>query len=454
MTDLYRLTFETTSSGNSIHFARCWEPWISKIPASFPQTEELVRLAPLRHTTLKSDESKIYTDRIFATDSNFFKIFSVGLVYGTPESVLNKQYSAVLSFSLSRKLFGKTNPVGKAILLAGEFDEKMIPYTITGVMNDSPENSHIHFDIVTSFVNPNESPEWAYVYILLKKGASTNNILSGMPAFIKENEKSSGQIEFKTNLQNIKDIHLYSEKDREVEPTGTISGIYLLITVAVVLLIISLVNYFNLNKTRLLALKKQLNILRIHGSGDFNIIIQVITESVISTIISLILSVIIMDSLNNGIIPVPGILRSSNLLASLTDTWSVIGIVLIAAIITGSSPFIIYILKNRTSAMTSEKKLFQGKPGNISYAILITFQLTLSIILISLSIIIYKQKGLVQEKSLGENEIRHSCFQKPELGNQVKVQLFQIQSSAMSLYKRRIRFNGRTFRRDTRRHEC
>jgi putative ABC transport system permease protein len=40
----YRLTFETRTSGNTLHFARCWERWISQIPGVFPQVEELVRL--------------------------------------------------------------------------------------------------------------------------------------------------------------------------------------------------------------------------------------------------------------------------------------------------------------------------------------------------------------------------------------------------------------------------
>jgi len=55
---IYRLTFETRFNGNRMHFARCWEKWISQIPAQFPQVEELVRLAPMRHTALKVGENK------------------------------------------------------------------------------------------------------------------------------------------------------------------------------------------------------------------------------------------------------------------------------------------------------------------------------------------------------------------------------------------------------------
>jgi len=107
---IYRLTFETRFNGNRTHFARCWEPWVSQMPGDFPQIEELVRLAPYRHTALKIGENKFYSDNIFATDSNFFKVFGLKLIYGEVESVLNKPFSAVISQSLARKCFGNKNP--------------------------------------------------------------------------------------------------------------------------------------------------------------------------------------------------------------------------------------------------------------------------------------------------------------------------------------------------------
>src|ERR1035437_4487167 len=54
----YRLTFETITQGTRLHFARCWEKWVSQIPAVFPQIEELVRLEPYRHTALMVGESR------------------------------------------------------------------------------------------------------------------------------------------------------------------------------------------------------------------------------------------------------------------------------------------------------------------------------------------------------------------------------------------------------------
>ena len=178
---IYRLTFETRFNGTRTHFARCWESWVSQMPGDFPQIDELVRLAPYRHTALKIGENKFYSDNIFATDSNFFKVFGLNLIYGDAENVLNNPFSAVLTLTLARKCFGNKNPVGQTYFMTGEYDTKMIPFTITGVMSDSPVNSHIHFDAVTSFEKPQQAPGWAYVYLLLKRGSGADEVLAGFP---------------------------------------------------------------------------------------------------------------------------------------------------------------------------------------------------------------------------------------------------------------------------------
>jgi putative ABC transport system permease protein len=135
---IYRLTFETNFNGNRIHFARCYETWIWEMPGTFPQIEELV---PYRRTSIKAGENRFYSDRIFSTDSNFFKVFNIDLISGDIERALNEPSSAVISESLARKCFGNTNPLGQPLLLSGEQDTKFGTFTIKGVMKDSPANS-------------------------------------------------------------------------------------------------------------------------------------------------------------------------------------------------------------------------------------------------------------------------------------------------------------------------
>lgn len=399
---IYRLTLETVTSGNRLHFARCWVNWIQQLPGEFPQIEELVRLEPYRHTAVKADENRFYSDKIFATDSNFFKVFGIDLLYGDAESVLNDPHAMVISASLASKCFGDTNPLGQTILLSGEYDTIMTPFNISGVMKDSPANSHIHFDAVTSFVDPQVAPGWAYVYLMLRKGVSPDEILAGLPEFINKVEKLSDQRVMTPHLQPITDIHLFSNKDREVEPNGNISGIYLFIIIAVVLMLISLINYYNLNKARLLTLKKQINIQRITGSNNRLLIIQSLTESAICVGISFLFALIILDLSNNQAYSYFGVSFLASGLSSLWSNWFLVLLILTISAFVGSLPYFIYIIKSQPLLSDFSEGRPQHTSWISSYGILMIAQFCLSIILMVSTITIFQQKELLLTKGVGK----------------------------------------------------
>ena len=399
---IYRLTFETNTSGNRIHFARCYEKWIWQMPRVFPQIEELIRLEPYRHTAIKAGVNKFYSDRIFATDTNFFKVFNINLLSGDIEKVLSEPFSAVISSSLANKCFGNTNPIGQSLLLSGEYDTKMIAFTIKGVMKDSPINSHVHFDVLTSFAKPAEAPDWAYVYLLLKPNTSPDKILSGFPSFIKQVVQEKDQNNFTPYLQKITDIHLFSDKDREIEPNGNITSIYVFIVIAFVLLLVSWVNYYNLNKARLMTLQKQIHIQRITGSNNKLIILQSLTESGICVVLSLILAMLLLDVSEIPAKTLFGISLLPNGFYDLDSSW-IIGLVLLSvSILAGSMPVIIYVVSGQKSLPGSKEGINNVITGLSSYGLLMTVQFCMSIILLVAAITIYKQNQFMFSRSLGE----------------------------------------------------
>jgi putative ABC transport system permease protein len=398
---IYRLTFETNISGIRSHFARCWENWVGQMPAKFPQIEELVRLDPYRHTAVKIGDNKFYSDRVFATDTNFFKVFNIALLYGDIEQVLKGPFSAVISESMAGKYFGNSNPVGKTILFSGEYDTKMGLFTIKGVMKDTPANSHIHFDVLTSFAKPAEPPGWAYVYVLLKHNTSPKNILAGFPSFLKELVNEQYQMSFTPYLQKITDIHLFSDKDREIEPNGAITSLYIFIVIAFVLLLVSWVNYYNLNKSRVFALQKQIHIQLIAGSNKKLVILQSLAESGICVLLALILAVFILDISENPAKIFFGINLLPNGLFDLASSWLIVLILLSISIIAGSTPLILYMIKERKSIIKFKGSNKRILPGLSSYGILMTTQFCMSIILLVAAITIYKQNDFMLSRSLG-----------------------------------------------------
>jgi len=399
---IYRLTFETNTSGNRLHFARCWEKWVSQMPGVFPQIEQLVRLDPYRHTALKVGENKFYSDRVFATDSNFFKVFNISLLSGNEDNVLREPYSAVISQSIASKCFGNSDPTGQTILLSGEYYTKMELFTIKGVMKDTPVNSHIHFDILTSFAKPQEPPDWAYVYLLLKRGTKPGQILLALPDFIKNVEKTSVTRTFTPYLQKITDIHLYSNKDREIESNGNIGIVYLFGVIASVLLIVSLVNFYNLNKVRILSLQKSIVIQRALGSDGIQIISLSVTESAICVFSALILALIFLALSEQTTVSFFGFNIFPDGIADLASIWPFGSIIAGISILTGSLPSIFYICKRGINISAFGAETIHGTGKLSTYGILMTVQFCLSVILMVAAIVILEQKKFMLSHSLGK----------------------------------------------------
>ncbi len=399
---IYRLTFETTDAGITSHFARCWEPFVWQMSSAFPQIEELIRLAPFRHTAVKIDEDKFYSDRIFATDTNFFNVFNIDLVAGDPGQVLQAPYSAVISSSVAEKYFGKKDPLGQSILLSGEYDTKMELYTVRGVMKETPVNSHVHFDVLTSFARPEDAPSWAYVYLLLKQGTDPSDLLSQIPLFIDKFRNESDQMEFIPHLQKITDIHLFSDKDREIEPNGNITGIYLFITIAFVLLLVSWVNFYNLNKARLYVLQKQVYIQHIIGSGKWLIIVQSIAGSGISVILAVVLSWILFGLTEIKSFTIFEFIHLQPDMIKLSGISIFILAIVIISVLIGSLPVINHVLKGNRSLIQFRIEGNKDKHILSSFGILMTVQFCLSVILIVAALIINRQKEHMFSLSLGE----------------------------------------------------
>ncbi len=399
---IYRLTFETNTSGNRLHFARCWKTWISQLPGTFPQIEQFVWLEPSLHTAIKAGENKFYSDRVFAAGPDFLKVFDIDILAGDKENILKEPYSVLISSSLARKCFDKTDPVGQTIFLSGEYDDHMIPYYIKGVMQDSPVDSHIHFDIITSVVRPLEIPGWAYVYLMIKPGIKPDEVLAAFPPFIKKLESENDNMQFTPHLQKITDIHLFSDKDREAEPNGNITSVYLFMLIVLILLLISWANFYNLSKARLLILQKQIQIQKIIGSHKMSLVLQSLTESGIYVSLACLLALTLLDFAREPAHSFLGFDIIPNGLSDLIQVWPVVIIIILISILAGSLPVIQNILKGMKAMPSGKDVSTLANSKFSSYRLLMMVQFSLSVGLMIAAITIYRQKEIILSARMGK----------------------------------------------------
>jgi len=247
---IYRYTFTSEDFFGGKHFARIVSAsYIPQMTEYFPEIESYVRLVRIRGNFIKKKEQFIEVNQAFQVDSTFFKIFDCKLLTGDPENILNEPGTMVITESYANKVFGDENPIGQVLTLPkGQFYAENTDFTVKGIMKDFPINNHFHPDFITTPHDKSAFNSWAWVYLLLTENANPDKILSNFLDFgstiwnVDKNE-----VKMVPHLQNIRDIHLHSDKLREIEPNGDLTVIYTISIAAFLLLFIALINYANLN---------------------------------------------------------------------------------------------------------------------------------------------------------------------------------------------------------------
>ncbi len=118
---------------------------------NFPEVENvcLFQLVPIP-LQINTDQQGHYIKDILSVDNAFFEMFSIPFITGNSEKPFNDLHSAVLTQSAAHQLFGDENPMGKEILF-----KKRVPLTITGVIEDFPNNSSMAANVLVNAENDN-----------------------------------------------------------------------------------------------------------------------------------------------------------------------------------------------------------------------------------------------------------------------------------------------------------
>jgi len=281
---IYRLTLSGNSYTYGKEFARINNTeYIPGMLNYFPEIETFVRLAPVRGGVIKYNEDYIPVNQGFECDSTFFEVFDAFLLEGNKAEILDNPGSMVVSEDFARRTFGKTNPVGQVLTLpAGQYYGKDINFVIKGIMRDLPGNSHFHPEFITTPVDRSIFQGWAWTYLVLSEKADPEKIIAGFSDFyltLVSEASDAGLPE--AHLQKVTDIHLHSDKLREIEVNGNMYIIYTLLAAALILAVIALANNANLNAGMVYYSEKFLYISKVAGSSTTTTLKYFLTEAMI-----------------------------------------------------------------------------------------------------------------------------------------------------------------------------
>lgn len=383
--------------------------------ADFPEVEDFARVMrgsqffPAATFTYEGDPNGPITfneEAVFFADKSFLSMFSFPLIEGDT-SALTDLKSVVLRKEIAKKYFGNKPAVGNTLLL------NRMPVKVTAVI-DVPENSHLQFNVLlsTSLLGPNWGyNEWAwpefYNYVLLKPGASRDNLEAKLPAFMeKYSAKIWQQYKFKSHiwLQPITDIHLKSNYTLEQSANGSERTVYFLSMLGIFILVIAWINYINLSTAKALERSKEVGLRKVSGASRIQLMTQFFFDAFLVNIFSIVLAAIITVIVTPYFESLIGRNFSQTLIASGTfytpSFWVTVVLTLLVGIaIVGFYPALV--LSSFNPAIVLKGKFIKSGKGTLLRKGMVVFQYVLSMFLVAGTVTMTTQMNFMQKQDLG-----------------------------------------------------
>lgn len=418
---IYRLHSDIKFGGSSASLTTTSAPAANTLQQDYPEIEATVRFRGSGSYLVKTEEGNenIKENDVIWTDSTFFKIFSVKVLEGNPNTALKEPASVAISKKMANKYFPGESPLGKSLILDNIRHAK-----VTAVFEDIPAASHFHFDILIAMVGDwpvaKEAQRTAYLsnnfttYLLLKEGADGKALENKLPGYL---EKYVGpQIaqvlggdftmtkfremgnRFDLSLMPLLDIHLHSDRKGEFEPNGNITYVYLMGIIALFILGIACINFMNLSTARSSNRAKEVGIRKVMGSVRIYLVRQFLTESILITSLAFFIAIGIAYLL----------LPSFNELAlkQLTLPYDnpifyagLLGSALLVGLIAGIYPS--FFLSAFKPVDVLKGRISLGMKSGFVRSGLVVFQFVISIFLIVAAISVNRQLNFIQTKKLG-----------------------------------------------------
>jgi len=416
---IYRFTLTDPRLLNESHFARIINSeHVPDLAQHFPEIEDFVRLAPIRGGVMFYKEKYYPIDQAFVCDSTFFEVFDARLLLGDKNTVLNAPASMVVTESFAQKVFGTANPVGEVISIPmGQFYGAKIDFTIKGVMKDFPQNSHFHPELITtSAMGPINW--WAYVYLVLSENADPNKITAAYPGYLAQaTNQALDKVQTKAYLQKLTDIHLKSDKLREIEANSNTSNILVLAIAAVLLLLISMSNVASLNLGMAGFNQKFFRVNQVLGSSKFTNLNYFLLEGLLLIALAMILVFAASAPINHFILSHYNInLLQGNTLFKIL----LLSCFVLFALLSGLQPLV----RQGFEKITMKQELPYKRGIVVSKGIIIT-QFAFAIALIAAVLVISRQTRFALQHSMGVHQNNIMCFESVHANVQQKFGLFK-----------------------------
>ncbi len=385
-------------------------------------------------------------EEALAVDDNFLKLIRLDILtsqsgisqsgISQSDTMLTRPDSLVLTEKAAKKYFGANvsydDIVGRELML-----HRLQPrgYIVRAIIQDIPENSHFHFDMlvpIEGFFSDEEERNilnfWGgayfHTYFELAEGYSLSDIVSLFPDLIDRNIPDSlaallsvaPHDFFQFKPVKVTDIHLQGAPLASMKPVGDVTALVTLSVVALLIMIIAAFNFSILATSKATLRAKEVALRKTLGARVSQVITQFSLETFLHAgfagLIALVLSEVLMPLIEERLGPVFG-------LSPYESGWFLIwfaGFVVLNAVVAGAYPAFILSRMRPSSILSPDRQTISD--GNRVRLFMVSVQVWITAILISIGTIMYLQQNFIRGFDLGFDSDRLWVIKLPETDNQ------------------------------------
>ncbi len=341
-------------------------------------------------------KNAILLKRGYFSDPSVFLIFSFDFAEGNPSTALTEPNTIVLSETDAHKFFPEGKVLGKVLFL-----ENKIPVKVTGVYHDLPVNSDWRPEFLLpmnsySFITGWQGYEdnyWMYsfsTYVLLKPFASFENVNSKIHDALKNYRHDHYPY-----LRPLSKLHLNAFYQPDM-----IIGMSLFSFIALLILILSSVNFINLQTADATSRGREIGIKKTVGYTVRELWLQYVGESLVITLFSAFAGL----ALAHYSLPLFARILGHDLGLEVFNNRQLIVIIFGTALLTGffSALYPAFVISRFNPTRALKQRFMQIENNGFSFKKgLITTQFSISLFLVIVSFIVFRQADYMITKNMG-----------------------------------------------------
>ena len=238
--------------------------------------------------------------KILNTQSTFFDFFNFEFVRGNVTDVVENPMHIAISEKIAQQFFPHQDPIGQTLSLAHS------PYQVGGVYKLN-QKATIMPDVVLMNMEWNEEVEPALwqengggLLVKVKKTAPIQTIESNLVVLVENNQDQVFDTQERVEQYNVflsplKEGRFISKQTALLEGRTKLETLYLLVGCSILIFLLAVLNYINLNQAGILSRLKEFQVRSMLGSTKGQLLLQIGFETLLNVLMALGIALMLIE---------------------------------------------------------------------------------------------------------------------------------------------------------------